>query len=233
MVTKTELCSYTDNKIYPGRGRRHVAKDGRTYYFISTKARSLFHQKIKPVKLTWTQAWRRHNKKIRVDELQKKRSRKTTRVQKAVVGMSLDEIKRRKAETRDDRDKKHDAAIKEVKDRKLKQIQAKKQEKAKVAKVAAPSKAAAKQQNAPKKAPAATAARGKKWSVRDNIVRSWIRSSLLTAQISSAIIRLIGLNWHRLRTGSHFLFELHISVGLLQLDVSLVIENLLLQLFEI
>ncbi len=162
MVTKTELCSYTDNKIYPGRGRRHVAKDGRTYYFISTKARSLFHQKIKPVKLTWTQAWRRHNKKIRVDELQKKRSRKTTRVQKAVVGMSLDEIKRRKAETRDDRDKKHEAAIKEVKDRKLKQIQAKKQEKAKVAKVAAPSKAAAKQQNAPKKAPAATAARGKK-----------------------------------------------------------------------
>ena len=73
-----------------------------------------------------------------------------------------DEIKRRKAKTRDDRDKKHDAAIKEVKDRKLKQIQAKKQEKAKVAKVAAPSKAAAKQQNAPKKAPAATAARGKK-----------------------------------------------------------------------
>ena len=40
--------------------------------------------------------------------------------------MSLDEIKRRKAETREDRDKKHDAALKEVKDRKLKQIQAKK-----------------------------------------------------------------------------------------------------------
>ena len=74
----------------------------------------------------------------------------------------LEQFDRRVSETRDDRDKKHDAAIKEVKDRKLKQIQAKKQEKAKVAKVAAPSKAAAKQQNAPKKAPAATAARGKK-----------------------------------------------------------------------
>lgn len=162
MVTKTELCSYTDNKIYPGRGVRHIARDGKVYYFISTKARSLFHQKIKPVKLTWTQAWRRHNKKIRVDELLKKRSRKTTRVQKAVVGMSLDEIKRRKAESREVRDKQHDAAIKEVKDRKIKQIQAKKQEKTKVQKVAAPSKVVTKQQAAPKKAPAANVARGKK-----------------------------------------------------------------------
>ncbi len=160
MVTKTELCSYTENKIYPGRGRRHIGRDGKTYFFISTKARSLFHQKIKPVKLTWTQAWRRFNKKIRVDELNKKRSRKTTRVQKAVVGMSLDEIKRRKAETRDDRDKKHDAAIKEIKERKLKEMQAKKAEKAKTAKVAAPKVVA--KNVAPKAAKVATGARGKK-----------------------------------------------------------------------
>jgi large subunit ribosomal protein L24e len=90
MVTKTDLCSYTENKIYPGNGRRHIAKDGRLYFFINNKARQMFHQKIKAVKLTWTLAWRRFNKKIRVDELNKKRTRKTTRVQKAVVGMSLD-----------------------------------------------------------------------------------------------------------------------------------------------
>lgn len=59
MVTKTEACSYTENKIYPGRGRRYIAKDGKTFYFITTKARCMFHMKIKPVKLTWTQAWRR------------------------------------------------------------------------------------------------------------------------------------------------------------------------------
>ena len=140
MVTKTELCSYTENKIYPGRGGRHIARDGKTYFFISSKARSLFHQKIKPVKLTWTQAWRRFNKKIRVDELNRKRTRRTNRVQKAVVGMSLDEIKRRKAETRDERDKKHDVAVKEIKDRKMKEMVAKKAEKAKIAKVAGPSK---------------------------------------------------------------------------------------------
>ncbi len=136
MVTKTEICSYTENKIYPGKGRRLIAKDGKLYFFISHKARSMFTQKIKPVKLTWTQAWRRFNKKIRIDELSRKRTRKTTRVQKAVVGMSLDEIKRRKAESRDERDKKHETAVKEIKERKIKQIQAKQAERAKIAKVA-------------------------------------------------------------------------------------------------
>merc|ERR1712038_2070017 len=98
MVTKTEQCSYTEYKIVPGRGSRFISKDGRTHYFISTKARSLYHQKIKPVKLTWTMAWRAYNKKIKVDEPQKKKSRKTTRIQKAVVGMSIEEIRSKKAE---------------------------------------------------------------------------------------------------------------------------------------
>merc|ERR1739842_244732 len=131
MVTKTEKCSYTEYKIVPGRGSRFISKDGRTHYFISTKARSLFHQKIKPVKLTWTLAWRAYNKKIKVDDIQKKRSRKTTRIQKAVVGMSIEEIRRKKAESREDRDKNADAAAKEIKDRKAKQMQAKKQQAAK------------------------------------------------------------------------------------------------------
>merc|ERR1712083_421254 len=112
MVTKTDQCSFTQYKIVPGRGTRFISKDGRTHYFISTKARSLYHQKIKPVKLTWNMAWRAHNKKIKVDDIQKKRSRKTTRIQKA--------------ESREDRDKNADAAAKEIKDRKAKQMQQKK-----------------------------------------------------------------------------------------------------------
>ena len=134
MVTKTEKCSFTEYRIVPGRGTRFIAKDGRTHYFITTKARSLYHQKIKPVKLTWTQAWRAYNKKIKVDDIQKKRHRKTTRIQKAVVGMSIEEIRRRKAETREDRDKANEAAAKEIKERKAKELQKKKAEKAKQAK---------------------------------------------------------------------------------------------------
>merc|ERR1712109_34675 len=131
MVTKTEKCSYTEYKIVPGRGSRFISKDGRTHYFISTKARSLFHQKIKPVKLTWPLAWRGYNKKIKVDDIQKKRSRKTTRIQKAVVGMSIEEIRRRKAESREDRDKANVAAEQTIKERKAKAMQAKKAEKSK------------------------------------------------------------------------------------------------------
>jgi len=157
MVTKTELCSYTENRIYPGRGRRHIGKDGKTYFFISTKARSMFHQKIKSVKLTWTLAWRRFNKKIRVDELNKKRKTKTHRVQKAVVGMSLDEIKRRRAETRADRDAKHDVAVKEIKERKVKEMAAKKAEKTKQAQAQK-----AQQKNQPKAAAKPAQKGGKK-----------------------------------------------------------------------
>merc|ERR1712086_617422 len=126
MVTKTETCSFTAYKIVPGRGTRFISKDGRCHYFISTKARSLYHQKIKPVKLTWNLAWRAYNKKIKVDDMVKKRSRKTTRIQKAVVGMSIEEIRRKKAESREDRDKAIDTAAKDVKDRKAKTLQTKK-----------------------------------------------------------------------------------------------------------
>ena len=136
MVTKTQKCSYTDYKIVPGRGSRYVGRDGRVHYFISTKARSLFLQKIKPVKLTWTTAWRAYNKKIKVDDIQKKRSRKTTRIQKAVVGMSIEEIRRRKAETREDRDAGNAKAAQEIKERKAKALQAKKAERAKQQKAA-------------------------------------------------------------------------------------------------
>ncbi len=69
MVVKTEPCSFTEYRIYPGRGKKLAARDGKVYYFISTKANSLFRQRKKAVKLTWTQAWRRFNKKIKQDDI--------------------------------------------------------------------------------------------------------------------------------------------------------------------
>merc|ERR1712014_315346 len=93
----TDLCAYTEYRIYPGRGQKFVAKDGKVSFFITAKADSLFHQRIKPVKLRWTQAWRRMNKKGKADEQAKKRTRKAQKFQKAIVGMSLDDIKKKKA----------------------------------------------------------------------------------------------------------------------------------------
>lgn len=54
MVIKTEPCAFSELKIYPGRGTRFAARDGKLHYFINSKCRSLYHQRIKPVKLTWT-----------------------------------------------------------------------------------------------------------------------------------------------------------------------------------
>eukprot|EP00435_Cladocopium_sp_Y103_P058545 s504_g20.t1 len=98
MVIKTDLCSYTEYRIYPGHGQKFVAKDAKVSFFINAKADSLFHQRIKPVKLRWTQAWRRMNKKGKVEEGGKKKARKAQKFQKAIVGMSLDDIKKKKAQ---------------------------------------------------------------------------------------------------------------------------------------
>jgi large subunit ribosomal protein L24e len=146
MVTKTDTCSYSTFKIYPGIGRRFVSKNATLSYFISTKARSMFHQGIKPVYLAWTMTWRGKHKKIRSDDNQRRHTRKAAKVRKAVVGMSLDEIKRRRGESRTDRDSALASAAAEVKARKLKIAAAKKADKAKMAKTApAAAKAAPKQ----------------------------------------------------------------------------------------
>merc|ERR1711920_949701 len=104
-------------RIYPGRGQRFVAKDAKVSFFISAKADSLFHQRIKPVKLRWTQAWRRMNKKGKADEQAKKRTRKAQKFQKAIVGMSLEDIKKKKAQKPELRQQARDAAAKEAKAR--------------------------------------------------------------------------------------------------------------------
>merc|ERR1712060_1001521 len=94
-----------------------VAKDAKVSFFISAKADSLFHQRIKPVKLRWTQAWRRMNKKGKADEAAKKRTRKVQKFQKAIVGMSLEDIKKKKAQKPELRKQAQEAAAKEAKAR--------------------------------------------------------------------------------------------------------------------
>merc|ERR1719506_2394820 len=96
---------------------RFIAKDGKVQFFINKKAASLYHQKIKPVKLRWTQAWRRMNKKGKADEQGKRRTRKAQKFQKAIVGMSLEEIKKKKAQKPELRQAAKEAAAKEAKAR--------------------------------------------------------------------------------------------------------------------
>merc|ERR1711862_307278 len=107
----------TEYRVWPGHGQKFVANDGKVHLFISAKADSLYHQRIKPVKLRWTQGWRRMNKKGKADEGGKKRTRKVQKFQKAIVGMSLEDLKKKKAMKPELRQQAKDLAAKEAKAR--------------------------------------------------------------------------------------------------------------------
>merc|ERR1719350_2131432 len=64
------------------------------------------------------------NKKGKVDETSKKRTRKVAKFQKAIVGMSLDDIKKKKAQRPELRQQAKDAAAKEAKARQQKKASA-------------------------------------------------------------------------------------------------------------
>jgi large subunit ribosomal protein L24e len=95
-----------------------IRRDGKPVWLGTSKAHSLTLQRKKAAKLVWTQAWRRLHKKGITETTSKKRSRRTNKVQRAVVGISLDDIKKKAAEKASVRSAARDAALKELKARK-------------------------------------------------------------------------------------------------------------------
>lgn len=118
MVIATELCALSEYRIYPGNGKLFIRRDGKPIFFGSSKAQSLTMQRKKPAKLVWTQAWRRLNKKGLAETSLKKRARRSNKVARAVVGISLDDIRKRASQKPEVRTAQRDAALKEVKARK-------------------------------------------------------------------------------------------------------------------
>ncbi|CDJ34588.1 uncharacterized protein EMH_0021160 [Eimeria mitis] len=70
---KTELCSFSEYRIYPESPRLIAC------LWVASKV------------------WRRANKKSRGESVAKRRTRKGAKVQKAIVGISLEEIKQKRA----------------------------------------------------------------------------------------------------------------------------------------
>ena len=113
-----ELCALSEYRIYPGNGKLMIRRDGKPVFLGSSKTFSLTMQRKKAAKLVWTQAWRRLHKKGITETSMKKRVRRTNKVQRAVVGASLEEIKKRASQKSDFRAAQRDAALKEIKNRK-------------------------------------------------------------------------------------------------------------------
>ncbi|GAB5365497.1 hypothetical protein AAMO2058_001063400 [Amorphochlora amoebiformis] len=97
MVIKTDLCFFTECKVYPGHGIRYVRKDGKHLTFLNAKAFSLYKQRKKAQRLRWTLVWRRKHKSTAKKTIRKK-TKKTVKVVRAFAGISLDELKKRREE---------------------------------------------------------------------------------------------------------------------------------------
>mmetsp|Transcript_54159 Transcript_54159/g.107575 ORF Transcript_54159/g.107575 Transcript_54159/m.107575 type:complete len:164 (-) Transcript_54159:248-739(-) len=129
MVIKTETCSFSGLRIYPGHGIFFVRGDSKGFRFISRKVKSLFTQRLNPRKLAWTVLYRRMHKKGTLEDNSKKKARKVTKTTtKAVVGASLEVIKAKRNQKPEVRAAAREAALREVKERAKKKQDEKKKE---------------------------------------------------------------------------------------------------------
>ncbi|KAF2271996.1 uncharacterized protein EI97DRAFT_437373 [Westerdykella ornata] len=129
--------SFSGQKIYPGKGKLYVRSDNKIFRFQNGKSESLFLQRKNPRRIAWTVLFRRQHKKGISEEVAKKRTRRTVKHQRAIVGASLDVIKERRSMRPEARSAARAAAIKEGKEKKAAAESRKKAEKAKSAASAA------------------------------------------------------------------------------------------------
>merc|ERR1712019_302120 len=115
MVVKTELCNFSGMRIYPGHGRRFIRGDSKPFWFLDGRCHADFMMKRNPRKLSWTQLYRRMHKKGTLEEVAKKRARRTVKVQRAVEGADLATIKAKRNQKPEVRQAAREAALREVK----------------------------------------------------------------------------------------------------------------------
>ena len=134
MVVKTETCSFSGLRIYPGHGIFFVRGDSKGFKFVNRKVKSLFTQRLNPRKLAWTVLYRRMHKKGTLEDTSKKKARKVNKTAiKAVAGVSLDVIKAKRNQKPEVRAAAREAALREVKERAKAKQAAKKVDKPKAA----------------------------------------------------------------------------------------------------
>ncbi|XP_073824024.1 ribosomal protein L24 [Musca autumnalis] len=115
---KIGLCSFSGYKIYPGHGKTMVKVDGKTFTFLDKKCERSYLMKRNPRKVTWTVLYRRKHRKGVEEEATKKRTRRTQKFQRAIVGASLAEIMAKRNMKPEVRRAQREQAIKAAKDQK-------------------------------------------------------------------------------------------------------------------
>nr|XP_034492966.1 60S ribosomal protein L24-like [Marmota flaviventris] len=133
---KVELRSFSGYKIYTRHGRCYTRTNGKVSQFLNAKH---FLTKRNPRQINWTVLYRREHKKGQLEEIQKKRTQRAVKFQRAITGASLADIMAKRNQKPEVRKAQREQAAKEAKKAK----QASKKMAMTVAK--APTKAAPKQ----------------------------------------------------------------------------------------
>ncbi|KAH8661913.1 60S ribosomal protein L24a [Xylariales sp. PMI_506] len=123
--------TFSGQRIYPGKGKLYVRGDSKIFRFQNGKSESLFLQRKNPRRIAWTVLYRRQHRKGITEEAAKKRTRRTVKAQRAIVGASLEVIKERRAMRPEARSAQRSQAIKDAKEKKAAAAAVKKDEKAK------------------------------------------------------------------------------------------------------
>ncbi|WAQ91835.1 hypothetical protein PtA15_15A227 [Puccinia triticina] len=123
-VMKVETCSFSGYKIYPSKGKLYVQKDSKVYRFIRSKEESLHLHRKNPRKLSWTVVFRRVRRKGVTEEVAKKRSKKSIKAQRGIVGADLATILARRNQKPEVRTAQREEAIRKAKEEKKKKAEA-------------------------------------------------------------------------------------------------------------
>ena len=89
---KFEICNYSGYKIYPGHGKRVVKIDGKVHIYLNSKCQRSADMRRNPRRVTWTVLYRRQHKKGAAEQEVKKRTRRTVKFQRAITGVTWEQI---------------------------------------------------------------------------------------------------------------------------------------------
>merc|ERR1712079_433051 len=113
---KIDLCNYSGYKCYPSRGITYVKADGKTFRFLDGRSKKAHMLKRNPRKVTWTVLYRREHRKGVEEEVSKKRTKRTQKFQRAVVGATLQDILAKRNQKPDVRKAQREQAIRAAKE---------------------------------------------------------------------------------------------------------------------
>jgi len=115
---KVEIDSFSGYRIYPSKGRLFVRGDSKVFRFARSKNESLFLQRKNPRKIAWTILYRRMHKKGITEEIAKKRTRKTVKHQRGIVGADMNTIMAKRNQTAASRAAARQQAVSKAKEEK-------------------------------------------------------------------------------------------------------------------